>query len=293
MGAIAIVSRQHPDRFDKLASHRQSSLVTNAWRRPLQWLAAICLTTTMHAQVLAPSPHGPPPAPASPVPSPPSRYSGGTGSATGDAAAALVSGDLVRADILYRAAYQMGDRSAATLAARAQLALWQNKLIEAETLAKAIDTATPEAAIAGEVLQTVARRRNEDLAEVYRRATGATARLKLLKRDPLPYVVAMIDGRAGGFIVDTGSAQLLLADNFAQLLGIEASRPSPSPPAAEKSAAQPPEALLDTFDIGDLRLSLVPATITPARRLPVFSPAPDGVIGLRFLARFRATIDYP
>ena len=231
------------------------------------------------------------PTAAAPAPEPPIGES--TGSPAGDAAAALAAGDLARADLLYRADYQMGDRAPAVLAARAQLALWQNKLIEAENLARDIDVQAPEAKLATEVLAAVASRRNEETADHYHKERHATATLGFLKADPLPLVLAMVNGHAAGFIVDPGNDDTVMSDSLARLVGVRGTNSGKQLSTRNKAVDPAPQALIDHIDLGKMRVSSVPVTVSLPKHFVNLAPPADGIMGMRFLARFRATIDYP
>ncbi|MBA3963702.1 MAG: clan AA aspartic protease [Chthoniobacterales bacterium] len=259
--------------------------------RGLALLAAVSLTTIAHAQVMARRPYAPPTAPSTPAPDP--GVAKGTGTPAGDAAAALAAGDLVRADLLYRADYQMGDRTAATLAARARLALWQNKLIEAENLARDIDVQAPEAKIALQVLATVASRRDKEMADNYHKERGATATIGFLKSEPLPAVLAMVNSHAAGLIIDSGSDETVISDSFARLLGVRMTKSAKAPLTTDKSRNVAPQTLVDHIDLGKIRVSSVPVTVSAPKHFATLTPPADGIMGMRFLARFRATIDYP
>ncbi len=233
--------------------------------------------------------------PATPTASaaPESRATKSTGSPATDAAVALAAGDLSLADLLYRADYQMGDRAAATLAARAQLALWRNKLIEAENLARDIDVQAPEAKIALGVLATVASRRDEEMADNYHKERSATARIGFLKSEPLPVVLAMVNGHAAGLLIDTGSDGTVVSNSFARLIGVGVTHSVKVTSAKDKTRSPAPQALVDHIDLDKVRVSSVPVTVAAPKLLGNLTPTADGSIGMRFLTRFRATIDYP
>jgi predicted aspartyl protease len=209
-----------------------------------------------------------------------------------DAAAALAAGDLPRAATLYEALYREGQKQPAVLLALARLAVWRNHLDEADKYVRAIDSAAPEASPATAITKTIALRRSDDSPELYQGVPSSPVTIPFLARDPLPTLVGKVNGREAGFLIDTGADQLVIDEELAKQLKIISGDAQNGTFAGGKTGAVA-HGLVEHLELGQLSLTHIPVTILPTRRFTGFAHQVDGIIGTRFLARFRATIDYP
>src|SRR6266542_1477630 len=119
----------------------------------------------------------------------------------------------------------------------------------------------------------------------------ATAdRVPFLSGYPLVAVRASLNGAVGArLLVDTGAQGLVISRNIAALLGLNLSQPLRTQPlVGVGQTVAVPVVLLNRVQVG----SSVAANLTAAvYDLPPFFHA-DGLLGLHFLNRFRATFEF-
>lgn len=119
-------------------------------------------------------------------------------------------------------------------------------------------------------------------------------RLLFVQTDPLPAIVASVNGEPGLFLLDTGAAEIVLDPAFAAKAGIAGAGDATGTFAGGRNAAIR-FGRIARLDLGTLAMADIPAMLVDTSG---FAAAADGkavagVIGTEFLMRFRATIDYP
>ena len=119
-------------------------------------------------------------------------------------------------------------------------------------------------------------------------------RAPFVETDPLPLVEARIDGKPGLFLLDTGAGEIVLDPDFAKETHTESVSSGTGTFAGGKTAPVTYARILK-LSIGALDVANVPAILVSTAG---FSGAAGGrpvagVIGTSFLSRFRSTIDYP
>jgi hypothetical protein len=129
----------------------------------------------------------------------------------------------------------------------------------------------------------------------YRMPAGSpTTAVAFTQTDPLPAVTAKINGHEGLFLIDTGAGEVVLDPDFAISAGVQMAGKGQGTPAAGKTAAlsfgRIAKLSLSSLDIED-----VPAVITSVEGFSTATTGKKiaGVIGTELLSRFVTTIDYP
>jgi len=119
-------------------------------------------------------------------------------------------------------------------------------------------------------------------------------RIPFVQTDPLPAVEALVNGRKGLFLIDTGGAEIVLDPAFASAAGVAAVGKGNGIFAGGRTAG------ISFGRIAKFSLSPLVVADVPAMLLSTvgFSGAAGGkpvagVIGTQFLSRFMATLDYP
>ena len=210
-----------------------------------------------------------------------------------NADALFAGGDFTAAKAAYTTAV---DANAADLAANLGLArvnLYDNRLGDAASFARATLAIDPQNAAAQRVLQTV-KQREGVLASAQGLSVGPSGIVvPFLEVDPLPLMQFTVDGRIGNFLLDTGGPDVVLDPAFAAELGLKVTAGQHGIFAGGRTA-EVRQAIVPDFRVGPFSLHGLHAGILPSRNLPFFKGRKvDGVIGTVFLSRFLATIDYP
>jgi predicted aspartyl protease len=215
---------------------------------------------------------------------------------------------------------QAQDKNNATATQRlGTIALFENKLNDAEKWLTQAGLLEPENK---EVMQSLAQvhyRRDEfeKAARMYR-AAGLEPRAKMLESfrgqvayqlagntdvtsvafvhtDPLPLIEVTVNGTEKvNFLIDTGAAEVYIdpelarkvkAAEFGATIGI----------FAGGSQAQTMHGRIDSLELGDFVVRNVPVLILNTRSFSAVAHGKqvDGIIGTLMLARFLATLDYP
>jgi Aspartyl protease/Tetratricopeptide repeat len=168
--------------------------------------------------------------------------------------------------------------------------LYQNDVAAAEPLLRAAASADPQNARAASLLREVERRQ----AEASRRTTveGGTTMVPFVTSNPLPVVHAIVNGKGGTFLIDTGGT-VDLEPEFVAGLGLAMHDAGMGVFAGGKHA--PLQAtMVDSVALGGATAYDVPAHVMPTHASELFGGMHiDGVIGTSFFERFLVTIDYP
>jgi hypothetical protein len=214
-----------------------------------------------------------------------------------------------------RAAYQAVPKSSPQYA-RAQrqlgaIALYENHLGEAEAVLNNARAANPtDLGVLGllaevmqrqgrfsemaQLLRQVGRPDRQAEFELFGKATPyrmpahqGAATIELQWTDPLPVVLAKVNGFEGLFLIDTGAPEIILDPNFAVYAHVQStSAPSKAAPVSFGRIGQ--------FTMTGVETDDVPAMLLPTRGLSPYARNKRiaGVIGTEFLSHFRPTIDY-
>ena len=175
----------------------------------------------------------------------------------------------------------------------ARLTLYENRLDDAASYARAALAVDPQSQSAQHVLETVAQRRAIAASAQGLSVPSAGIVVPFEENDPLPLMRFTIDGHAGNFLLDTGGPDVVLDPSFASELGLQVTSGETGVFGGGRTA-QMDHAVIPLFQVGALALRGLRAGILPSRRLPLFKGRQvDGVIGTVFLSRFLSTIDYP
>ncbi|HTT82905.1 MAG TPA: aspartyl protease family protein [Rhizomicrobium sp.] len=195
------------------------------------------------------------------------------------------------------------------------IALYQNRLGEAEALLNKARTLNPaDLATVGLLAETMHRQgRFSEMAQLLKEI-GRTDResefqifgnsepyriaahqgpvtVGLQWTDPLPVVLAKVNGFQGLFVIDTGAPEIILDPEFALYAHVQSSnaqaRGAPSRPMLNFGRIQ-------QFTLPGLETDDVPAMLLSTRGLTPFARNKRiaGVIGTQFLSHFRPTLDY-
>ena len=210
-----------------------------------------------------------------------------------DADALFTAGDFTAAKAAYTKALAAGPKDAAANLGLARLNLYENRLEDAASFARATLAVDSRNAAAQRVLQTVEQREGVLASAQALNVPQSGIVVPFLEVDPLPLMQFTVDGRAGNFLLDTGGPDVVLDPGFATELGLKITNGQTGIFAGGRTA-QVRQAIVPDFRVGPLSLHGLRAGILPSRELPFFKGRKiDGVIGTVFLSRFLATIDYP
>jgi predicted aspartyl protease len=241
--------------------------------------------------------------------------------------AAFQAGKFSEAEKLYTEINAKHPKDYSALVELARIAMFSNRLKEAETLLQRVMALKSDSVEAKLMLAEVFYRRDDfgsataslrgldmkndkysgmyttlnlpKLEEFSKRepnrveGSGPSTRLKFVKTDPLPLVRVTANGKEAVFFIDTGGAEVILDPDFAREIGTK------SVGAVQGSFATGQEATLhngrlDSLKLGDWVVKDVPVQLLNTRR---FSEAMgvkqvDGCIGTILLYHFLSTIDY-
>ncbi len=124
---------------------------------------------------------------------------------------------------------------------------------------------------------------------------GAPVELPFRRAYPVPLVRARINGEEALLAVDTGAGELLLDPSAASRLGVHGF-PGNSVAFWSGRRVSVGEALVQRLELGGIRIERVPAQTYSMRTFSMVvnpqSPRIDGVMGVDLLRRFTPTIDY-
>lgn len=128
----------------------------------------------------------------------------------------------------------------------------------------------------------------------HRLAAGVSADVPFVQTDPLPAVMAAVNGREGLFILDTGAAPVVLDPNFAKAAQVAVAGPDSQGVFAGGKTADIKSGKIETLTLNGFEVANVPATLVPTVAFSAVTGGKPvaGVIGAGLFARFRTTIDY-
>jgi len=237
---------------------------------------------------------------------------------TKEADAEFFAGHFAHAQKLYEAVEPTSPNYGAALRQQGAIALYENRLDDADRLLNLVVGKDPADTKADMLLAESASRRGDFAAaarwlrqaghperalafEVFPdtvpyRVTSVAKRVRVpfIETDPLPLVEASVNGKVGYFLIDTGAGSIVVDPNFANGAGIETVSSGTGTFAGGRTAPITYARILK-FSLGKLDVASVPAILVSTAG---FSGAAGGkpvagVIGTSFLSRFRSTIDYP
>jgi len=113
----------------------------------------------------------------------------------------------------------------------------------------------------------------------------AGLRVPFVLRDRLVHISALVNGRGPvTFLVDTGSAEVLLMPRAAELLRL--------PVSSAQRADGIRLTTLERITVGQVTVTNVPAIIHRLRREGEGALSYDGILGYPFLSQFKTTFNY-
>jgi tetratricopeptide (TPR) repeat protein len=230
------------------------------------------------------------------------------------------AGDFARAQTLYEAVPSWSPRYEAARRQLGAIALYENRLDEAEQalrLAVLQDPADTKADLL--LAEAASRRGNFAGAATWLRQAGRSeradaaayeafgnaqpyritsaekgARLPFVQTDPLPAVEMSVNGVRGLFLVDTGAAEIVLDPAFAAKADVAGSGGDTGLFAGGRTA-NITYARIGEIALGSLEVADVPALLLSTAGFTSAAGGKQvaGVIGTELFSRFRTTIDYP
>jgi hypothetical protein len=203
----------------------------------------------------------------------------------GDAGKALFSaGDFDRAESAFSRTLAKTPHDPEAELGLARIALYRNDLDQAQVDARAFARDAPSDPRASALLAAIDERRDRN---DYRVApVGTEVHVRLERIDPLPEVVARVNGRRAKLLIDTGGPGLDLSPALVNALGV------PTKAAGNALFAGSGRGAVRTGHIASLELASATIRSIPIHVPPELPPGVDGVIGTQILYRFLATIDY-
>lgn len=245
-----------------------------------------------------------------------------TASAGRDALAAaaetlFVAGEFAGADSLYARILAAVPTDTLALRGRGAVALLQNRLVDARRWYQALRAVFPDHRGAGRQLaESYARSDDFARAATLERSLGRESRARQLdafagrsayradprtaevtfaQTDPLPVVQVSVNGKPPSFfIIDTGAAQLVLDDAFADSVGARHFGADSATYAGGRRGTFEYGAV-DSVSLGGITVRNLPVQILSTRRFAGAAGGRqvDGIIGTVFLYHFLPTLDYP
>jgi len=167
----------------------------------------------------------------------------------------------------------------------ARIALYRNDVATAETQARAIAQLDPANRRAMGILKTVAERRGNGTDYLVDPIVSEVD-VPFVHVDPLPVLVANVNGHPARLLLDTGGVGLDLSAPFAKSIGLETQTGGAGVFAGGRQA-EVRVARVDVLQLGAATIRGLPVNVIDG--LP---PDLDGVLGTNVLYRFLSTIDY-
>lgn len=199
--------------------------------------------------------------------------------------------DFDGAEQAYRSLVKNGAQNAGAELGLARIALYRNKLDEAEHYARLLAADDPADPRANGLLKAIAERRDD--AQSYRVAMTGTQVDVPFRIDPVPKIDALVNGKPAHLLLDTGGPGLDLTPAFAKTLGVKTQQGGQALFAGGKPGFFR-IGHVDRLDLGGASIRSIPITVTEQPPISAGSgPGIDGVIGTKILYRFLSTIDYP
>ena len=235
-----------------------------------------------------------------------------------DAESAFVAARFDEADRTYASMLARAPRDTLALLRRGQIALFSNRLADAQALIEKARAAGATPVRAAALLGEIAYRQDDYAtaaaqfklagrdAKARKLASFAPARpwqiegadsvaIPMLQVDPLPLISMTVNGKGPYFfLIDTGGGELALDPALADTLGLERFGEEMGTFAGGKRSAVT-QSRVDSIGLGPLVVHGVPVALLDTRRFaPIaFGRPVAGVVGTVFLYHFRATLDYP
>lgn len=205
------------------------------------------------------------------------------------AAALLQSGDFSAAAQAYQAQWQANHGDTEATFALAQLALYDNRIADAEHW---LDLARAQAPADGRVArdENLLRMRSDPTIDRVTEGDG-TAIVPFVQTDPLPLVQVRVDGHDANFLIDTGAPNIVVDSSLAKALGLSVGG-SHQGTFAGGMHATVEQAMVPTLTLGSLSLENVPATVMPVGNMIGNHRPVGGILGAGLFTRFLTTLDY-
>ncbi|HEV2173612.1 MAG TPA: aspartyl protease family protein [Nitrospira sp.] len=205
---------------------------------------------------------------------------------------AFRAGDFATAATAYASEHSQNPKDVQVLLRMGDLALFADKLTEAERDYRGALAIDPTNKWATRSLTDIQRRRGSG-DEFTVKDAGATAIVPFIATDPLPVIRVKLDGgRDANFLIDTGAPAVALDPSVAKELGLKIEDAGMGVFAGGLRAPIR-VATLGTISCGQVSVDHVPVSVMPLEG----APAPkgvhlDGILGTSFFYHFLATLDY-
>jgi hypothetical protein len=205
----------------------------------------------------------------------------------------FAAGDFDGAAVAFGKAAAADPKAAPPRFSLARIALYRNRLDEAEAHAREVLVIDPAQDAARRILQAVQARRELAASTTWTRMPPQGVILPFLVDEPLPLVQLTIGGRLLTLVLDTGAPELVLEPDVAQALGLKMEAPHAGV-FAGGATAQVQATVVPEVHVGPVTVRDVKASVIPMGAASMFGGTRvDGAVGTAFLSRFVATIDYP
>lgn len=205
---------------------------------------------------------------------------------------AFQAGDFDRASTIYKSEHAKDPRNLHVLLRMGDVALFADKLTEAERDYRNALAINPSNKWAKRSLSDIQQRRGSGTEFVITNP-GNTAIVPFVTTDPLPIVrVRLSNDREANFLIDTGAPAIVLAPSVAKALGLKVAQAGMGIFAGGLRAPIR-TSMLDSITCDSITVSHIPVSVMPLQGAP--SPAGihvDGILGTSFFYHFLATLDY-
>jgi hypothetical protein len=205
------------------------------------------------------------------------------------AAALLQSGDFPAAQRAYEAQWQANHADSDAAFALTQLAIYDNRVADAERWLTVARTAAPQDPRIARDENVLRMRSDPSIDRVV--ADPGTTIVPFVQTDPLPMVDVEIDGKKTLFLIDTGAPNIVVDSSLATSIGLSVSSAHQGTFAGGLHAAVA-QAMVPTLTLGTLALQNVPATVMPVGNLMGNGRKVGGILGTALFEHFLTTLDY-
>lgn len=202
---------------------------------------------------------------------------------------AFKAGDFTAAQRAYTVQWQADPRDLEALLGLTQLAIYENRLAEAQRwldLARGVAPNDPRIARYALAIASY----GDTAIDVAMPHTGDD-RIPFVTTDPLPSVHVVVDDRPATFLIDTGAPNIVLDTHFASTLGLNVTGSTQGTFAGGRHAAVS-QATVARLDLGSWTIANVPASVLPVGNLLGPQQPIDGILGTGLFSHFVTTLDY-
>jgi hypothetical protein len=204
------------------------------------------------------------------------------------AAALLHGGDFSAAAHAYETQWR-ADHDADAAFALTQLALYDNRIADAQHWLQIARAAAPNDARAARDQTLIELRSDPAIDRVT--AHNGPAIVPFVQTDPLPMVSVDVDGHDAYFLIDTGAPNIVIDASFAQQLGLSVSGSHEGTFAGGQHATVQ-QTMVPSLGLGSWTVSNVPAIVMPVGNMLGKDRTIGGILGTALFAHFLTTLDY-